>query len=277
MRSWNELKACAQNGHFPRKKLLVGCDFDGTLAPFTPKPHQAKLPKEIRKLLERLARQKEIQVAVISGRQLKDVEKKVGLDRVIYCGNHGLEIKIKKQVWIHSQAAESAEVIQALSKRIKRGLHKFSGAELENKHLSLSLHYRRVRKKSDVKNLEIFLKKEMAPYNGRLRIVHGKKLFDVRPQIDWDKGDAILHLIKQLGASWKACFIGDDTTDEEAFSTLDRKALSIRVGPTKSTRAQFLVHNRGYVEQFLKLLVQRYDKQKHPSKSKKPVRVLRKT
>ncbi len=262
MRSWNELKTCAQNGAFPHKKLLIGCDFDGTLAPFAPKPHQAKLPTEIRKLLERLTRKKEIQVAVISGRGLKDVEKKVGIRRIIYCGNHGLEIKIKDQVWIHSEAAELAEHIQTLSHKIKKWLPKFGGTELENKHLSLSLHYRRVRKKSVVKNIENFLMKEMAPYHKRLRVVHGKKLFDVRPRIDWDKGDAVLHLIKQLGPSWKACFIGDDATDEEAFSTLDEKALSIRVGPTKNTHAQFLIHNRGYVGRFLKLLVQRYDKQK---------------
>ncbi len=260
MQSWNELKTRAQNGGFPHKNLLIGCDFDGTLAPFTLKPHQAKLPTEIRKLLERLARKKEIQVAVISGRALKDVEKKVGIKRLIYCGNHGLEIKIRDQVWIHSEATDLAEHIQTLSQKIRRWLPQFSGTELENKHLSLSLHYRRVRKKSAIKKLESFLKKEMSPYGDHLRVVHGKKLFDVRPKIAWDKGDAILHLIKQLGPSWKACFIGDDVTDEEAFHTLNQKALSIRVGPAKNTHAQFLIHNRGYVERFLKLLVQRYEK-----------------
>ncbi len=264
MRSWNELKICAQNGHLPDRNLLVGFDFDGTLAPFALKPHQAKVPREIRKLLERLARQKEIRVAIISGRSLVDVENKVGIPGAIYCGNHGLEIKTKRGLWVHPQTATLLKDIKALSEQLKKDIARFSGTELEDKRFSLSLHYRRARKKADVKNLETLLKKRMVPYRQYLRIVHGKKLFDIRPRLNWDKGHALLHLIDQLGVSWKACFIGDDTTDEEAFLTLGSKALSIRVGPAKTSHAQFLIHNRGYVKRFIELLVQRYEKNKQP-------------
>src|SRR5687767_7147054 len=85
---WNELETHLAS----RPRLLVATDFDGTLAPIVPHPEDARLPGATRGLMRRIAACDDILFAVISGRELEDVRTRVGLDTLLYAGNHGLEI-----------------------------------------------------------------------------------------------------------------------------------------------------------------------------------------
>lgn len=257
MKGWAGLKKFAQNGAFPSSGLLIGCDFDGTIAPFVRKPSQAKLPEEMRRVISRLAKKPGVRVAILSGRGLKDVKNKMGLKGVIYCGNHGLEMERNGIVWIHPEARVISRLIKTLALNIQKGIAGFRGAELEDKIYSLSLHYRRVSRPQDVALLKRLLNSWVRPHRRHLRIVCGKKLLDVRPKFEWNKGHALLDIIQSLEGMSHACFIGDDQTDEEAFETLGRRALTIRVGPALKSKARFVLEHRGYVRRFLNLIAER--------------------
>ena len=254
MKGWTELKKIAQNGVFPYPRLLVGCDFDGTLVPFTRRPSQVKISEKMKRILSRLVKKPRVRVAIISGRSLTDVKKKLGLKNVIYCGNHGLEMERGSRVWIHPEARAISQHLKTLSSIIHRGISDFKGAELEDKTFSLSLHYRRMSRAGDVVRLKRLLGRWVSPHRRYVRIVSGKKLFDIRPKLDWNKGHALLNLIDSLPGRWSACFVGDDKTDEEAFHTLGRRALTVRVGPALKSKARFLLKNRAYVHNFLEMI-----------------------
>ena len=265
MKGWTDLKKFAQNGAFQGDGLLVGCDFDGTIVPFTRRPSQVKIPQKMRRVLSRLIKKPGVRVVIISGRSLADVKKKLGLKGAIYCGNHGLEMERGLSVWIHPEARAISRRLKILSAEIQSGISDLKGAELEDKTLSLSLHYRRVSRASDIARLKRLLNCWMSPHRRYLRVVSGKKLFDIRPKLDWNKGHALLNLIESLPGSWSACFVGDDKTDEEAFETLGGRALTVRVGPALKSKARFLLKNRGYVHSFLELIAgKKYEKINQP-------------
>ena len=114
------------------------------------------------------------------------------------------------------------------------------GAWVENKGPTASIHYRSMRK-----NQKPILKKivtdEIAASKGLLKWTEGKKVFEIRPNIDWDKGRSIQKLLQWItvSANKVKIYIGDDTTDEDAFQTFGKDDLTIRVGMKKKTHALY--------------------------------------
>src|SRR4051812_2155332 len=165
------------NGEFRRGSLLLGLDFDGTLAPIAAKPKLACLPQRNRRLLEALVGRNNVVVVIVSGRSLADVKTKVNVPGVYHAGNHGLEIEGPDGKWIHPQAKEVQRMVRTLARDVSATLGRFPGLLLEDKGLTLSLHYRLLPKNLPSAPLLDVLRRLIKPYAYRLHITHGHKVW----------------------------------------------------------------------------------------------------
>lgn len=238
-------------------KYLLFLDYDGTLTPIVKKPGMAELSRTRKKLLKDLARCRHVRVAIVSGRMLSDITKRVGIKGIYYVGNHGFEITGPKLKFTHPKARSAKPVLHRIKKELNRRLKGIKGIIIEDKILTMSLHYRLV-KASALKQVRKIFRQIVSPYlkAKKIRITRGKKVFEMRPNADWDKGKAVLWLIKKLDSSKKAMpiYIGDDTTDEDAFKALRHKGETIRVGRKKKTCAKQAVNDVDDVYRFLSLM-----------------------
>ena len=243
-----------------KRHILLCVDFDGTVVPIRPRPGDAKLGKDLRLNLRKLSNCKAFSVAIISGRALKNIKKKVKIKGIIYAGNHGLEITNKGKNFTYPPAKKYAPLIFEIGKKLDKPLAGFPQAVLEKKRLSLSLHYRLV-KKEKLKVLKKIFLQIVKPYLAaqEIRLTRGKKVWEVRPPIEWDKGKAVLWLeqrLKQRGAF--TVYIGDDLTDEDAFRAVNEiGGLSILVGRRKTSQAKYYLKSTKDTQKFLEILLER--------------------
>ncbi|MGH8687649.1 MAG: trehalose-phosphatase [Burkholderiales bacterium] len=208
------------------RPLALFLDYDGTLTPIVERPEDAVLAPAAREALRRAAAR--YPVAIVSGRDLEDVRARVGLPGLTYAGCHGLEIAGPAASRVHEAAAAAAPQLGAAADMVAQETRSISGVQLERKHYTLTVHYRRVRE-ADVAAVREAVVRARARYPA-LRIGEGKQLLELVPDVNWDKGRAVLWLIEALGlqASFPV-FIGDDRTDEDAFRALAARGAGIIV------------------------------------------------
>lgn len=239
-----------------QRELAVFVDFDGTLAPIVDRPENAYLDDGMRATLVRLAGV--CTVAVISGRALDDVAARVGLPDLYYAGNHGLEIRGPDHADIAYRAGEEyRDRIEQACRRLRTAIGGVPGVLIENKRYSLSVHYRRTPER-DIGAVATAVDEIVTGDRG-LRRHEGKKVFEIRPRIDWDKGKAVLWLLEALDLHPPAVvpiFIGDDVTDEDAFAALGRYGIGIRVmAAPQASHADYRLHDTDEVQSFLDALI----------------------
>lgn len=201
-------------------RMLVAIDFDGTISDIVPRPGDAVLLPAAADALRQLAARPDTDVAVVSGRALADVRSRVGIDEVYYAGNHGLEIEGPGVSRIHTGAAAARPRLEICLGQLRRSLDS-AGVDVEDKGLSLSIHYRRA-PDPDAAGARIRSELDaLCAGDEQIRITAGKRVFEVRPRVDWDKGRATRFLRQSLhaahGSLVPALFLGDDVTDEDAF------------------------------------------------------------
>jgi trehalose 6-phosphate phosphatase len=184
-------------------------DVDGALAPIVPHPDQAAVPPETRTELQRLARRYAL-VACITGRPATDAKRVVGVDGLTYVGLHGLELEPEAE-------------------RYRDPIHAFADTvdwPVEDKGLAVSFHYRNVEDEDAARaKLETVARRARA---AGLRAQFGRKILEILPPVDADKGTAVRHLLGRSSLS-RALYAGDDTTDLDAFRALEELELGIRV------------------------------------------------
>ncbi|MBI3300439.1 MAG: trehalose-phosphatase [Elusimicrobia bacterium] len=210
-------------------RLFVAVDFDGTLAPLAPRPERARLPAAARRALERLAARPDVLVAIASGRALSTLQPKVGLPELIYAGNHGLDVAGPGLRWRHPGLPPLRAALRRVVRRASALAATVPGAWVEDKVWSLSVHVRAVRSPTAALGLGASLMDCMRE-EPTLRLAPGKKVFEIRTRLPWDKGDAIMLTRRRLAPGAVTVFIGDDTNDEEGFRTLGARALCVKVG-----------------------------------------------
>lgn len=242
-------------------RILVALDFDGTLAPIVPSPAEARLPDPARAALERLARRGDTVLAIISGRALRDLKERVGIPGLYYAGNHGLEIEGPGVDEVHEEATRARPHIVACVETLDPILTAAPGSILEDKGLTISIHYRQVADPAAVERIRDHLLAHCAE-EPALQIFEGKKVFEIRPAVDWDKGRATEFLLDTLarenGATLPALFVGDDRTDEDAFRALSGRGDGVIVAPSPppDTAATSFVHSPAEVVTLLEYLAQ---------------------
>jgi len=237
---------------------MLFLDYDGTLTPIVRTPDRAVLSREARKILKELAKKKTIKLAIISGRSLKDIRKNVKIKNIIYAGNHGLELVGPSIKYTNQTSLNFRIIIEKIKKTLQDKLCSIKGIIIEDKGLTLSLHYRLV-KKQDVSTLKtIFYEAIALPrVEEKIHVGTGKKVFEIKPPVSWDKGKIVLWLLaRQCFAIEKnnilPVYIGDDTTDEDAFKVLRNKGLTVFVGKPRKSFAEYYLKNSIEVVELLK-------------------------
>jgi len=239
------------------RRALVFLDYDGTLTPIVARPELAVMDTGMRETLRRLAAV--ATVAIVSGRDLEDVRRMVGLDGIAYAGSHGFDIITARGERVeHAEGARHADAVTRAAQRLAERTSAIAGALVEPKRFAVAVHYRQVAE-ADIPALEAVVDEVLASEPG-LHKTHGKKVFELRPVLDWDKGRAVLWLIDALAggdANVLPFYIGDDETDEDAFRALAEVGITIFVGPPRhDTAAHFRLADPAEVGVFLRRLTE---------------------
>lgn len=234
------------------KQTVVFLDYDGTLTPIVEIPDRAFMSKEMRDVVRQLSTA--TTVAIVSGRARSKVHDFVQLDSLIYAGSHGFDIAGPHHATIQHKEGNRflpalGKAYQEITEKIK-GIH---GSLVEQTGFSISVHYRMV--SEDQVPLVEEMVDETLGKNPSLRKTHGKKVFEIRPKIDWDKGKAVLWILKALELDQPDVvpfYLGDDTTDEDAFRALADKGIGVLVAdvPRPST-ASYRLKDIEQVKEFL--------------------------
>ena len=203
-------------------QVLLLFDYDGTLTPIVSRPELAVLTSETRELLLDLSCRDKYLLGIISGRSLADVRSRVGIQEIIYAGNHGLEIQGPGLDFTHPEAGGLKEGLDQIFQRLDQALVGYPGVVLEHKGYSLSLHYRLTPPES-VPEVEAIFTVTLRPFleSAQVRVTRGKKVLEVRPNLPWDKGKAIAMIQAAHPRELLTFFFGDDQTDEDGFVALE--------------------------------------------------------
>jgi trehalose 6-phosphate phosphatase len=201
-------------------RLVLLLDFDGTLAPLVARPEMAEMPRRTRHALDALMALPGVEVAVVSGRGLVDVRERAAIPGIAYAGNHGMEIEGAGLHRIHPEAAASRPELEEAARRIADATASIDGTFVEDKGLTLSIHYRQAAdREAEVRDAV----HGVADGRPGLKVTEGKMVLEVRPRVEWDKGRAVLFLLDQMRPPEGApvLYLGDDRTDEDAFRALE--------------------------------------------------------
>jgi trehalose 6-phosphate phosphatase len=227
---------------------LLLLDFDGTLVRLRRHPDDVRFSARGRKILERLAVHEKLTIAVVSGRELEKIQNLVGVEGIRYVGLHGAERA--GETTVPSIAAR--QMVEAALKTAQTGLAGLRGIEIEDKRLSFAVHYRGARPPA-IEAASRVVADIAAASNDKLRILCGKKVWELLPREFPGKGLAVLELFARLPEKKIAIYFGDDETDEEAFSVLPGQ-ITVNVGGAGNTHASFYVRSPSDVLNFLSRL-----------------------
>jgi trehalose 6-phosphate phosphatase len=225
-------------------------DYDGTLTPIVTDPSKARLSKDVRRTLRRISQIPSCTVSIVSGRSLQQVRALVRVKSAYYVGNHGLEISGPTLRFVDTSAQKCRRSLDEISRR----LHHLEsmGVNIEDKQLTLTVHYRKASPRV-VPTIKRCVQSVTLSYP-KLTVSCSKKALEIRPRTDWNKGTAAKWLIKRLGKGLPI-YVGDDHTDEDAFSEL-REGITILVSHNwKPSFAKYCLDDPQDVKDFLRKLI----------------------
>ncbi|HXK05313.1 MAG TPA: trehalose-phosphatase [Verrucomicrobiae bacterium] len=227
---------------FLASDVLLGFDFDGTLAPIVEDPDRAGMRSETRRLLRRVAAARPC--VVISGRSRADVYERLagtGVRRII--GNHGGEPA--------RRGSEIRRRVTSWRDSLRRRLSLVPGLRVEDKGLSLTVHYRGFRPRARAR-LAI---REAAERLPGVRLISGLEAISLVPRDAPDKGTALVAEMRRLSCS-RALYVGDEGTDEDVFALHDdSRLLTVRVGRRLYSQAQYFLRNQREIDGLLRQLL----------------------
>ncbi|QCD81263.1 probable trehalose-phosphate phosphatase F [Vigna unguiculata] len=271
--SFEKIVDLAQN-----KKIAMFLDYDGTLSPIVDDPDCAFMSESMRTTVRSVATY--FPTAIISGRSRDKVFDLVKLTELYYAGSHGMDIigpvsetlsknhpscvmstdHEGKEVTLFQPAREFLPMVDEVFRALVEITKDIEGAKVENHKFCVSVHYRNVEENNwTVVGQRVHDVLQSYP---RLRSTHGRKVLEVRPVVDWNKGKAVEFLLESLGFNDSEdvlpIYIGDDKTDEDAFKVLreSNRGYGILVSSVrKESNAFYSLRDPNEVMKFLQLLV----------------------
>jgi len=237
-------------------------DYDGTLTPIIEDPPNAYLSPTRREVIASLLRNKQNFVCVISGRAIEQLKGFIGLKDLVLAGNHGMEIAGPTISYVNEGALRAKPLLKEIGEMLQRKLSDFEGVLVEDKGLTVSVHYRMVSVKLH-SHLKKSFYREMEKFSASNTIIitRGKRILEVRPNVVWDKGAAVKRILGSLSNYLLEerpypIYMGDDETDEDAFRALKGRGLTILVSPRKgATEASYFVKSVDEAYQFLEMFL----------------------
>eukprot|EP00904_Undaria_pinnatifida_P007051 jgi/Undpi1/3476/HiC_scaffold_16.g06848.m1 len=246
--------------------VVLFLDYDGTLSPIVDQPDKAYMNEGMRPVLAQAAAS--FTTAIVTGRSKDKVYNFVGLDDVFYAGSHGLEIQGPLDRPVKCQMAEDMRpTLEATTVALHALLGHVPGYEIEDNKFSLSVHYRQVSSSAHVEEVHKIVHEYVATAP-KIVVKAGKKVLELRPKVDWNKGSAVNWILDALDLGTRQdvfpIYLGDDITDEDAFLALESRSLGgmgvlvkEKFDPERppETHASFSLKNPDEVQNFLSMLV----------------------
>lgn len=243
-----------------RSPLVVMLDVDGTLSPIASRPNAATVPHETQRAVAALAARPGVRVVLVSGRAARNARRIVSVSNVWVIGNHGFEVTGPQgEELLSGNSGDARPIVARAARRLMPLLADVPGVILEDKVWTLSVHFR-LADPAVVPKLRTTVEEAIAPLD--LRLTDGKMVFEIRPTARVDKGTAVLWVRQELGGGEGALlYVGDDTTDEDAFRALRAlapDAVTVRVtdDPMLATAAEFTLPDPAAVRGFLEWLLE---------------------
>jgi trehalose 6-phosphate phosphatase len=244
------------------RRPAVFLDYDGVLTPIVERPEDAVMSESMREVVRALARR--CPVCVVSGRDRAVVQRLMGIDDLVVAGSHGFDIWSPRQGVISKDPAAGFEdLIAAVADRLRAEVGSIPGVAVEPKRASVAVHYR-LADPDGQERVAAAVKAVLVDHPDRLKLTPGKMVYELQPNIDWNKGKAVLYLLDVLGLNSEdviPVYLGDDITDEDAFTALRGRGVSIIVGRPddpevahRTTAADFALASPEEVKQFLATL-----------------------
>ena len=248
--------------------LHLYSDFDGTLVPLQADPTDSHLTPSQAATLTALAAVPGLHITIVSGRRLIDLQSRIGIAGLGYVGNHGLEIATPSHNFVHPGALALATRLARWQSTLQGKLETFMGAWIENKRLSLSIHYRTLaecRRQDFLAVIESY--KSAITEDGQLLISDAKQVVEIRPNLAWTKGSAIQVVDDYINDGYinndrkraKRVYFGDDISDEDAFAQWQQD-LTVLVGEAnRQTHANHRLSDYRQTHRLLEALRARFD------------------
>ncbi|XP_072939133.1 uncharacterized protein Tps1 isoform X2 [Epargyreus clarus] len=220
------------------QKLALLLDYDGTLAPIAPHPDLATLPLETKHTLQRLSNMSDVNIAIISGRNVDNVKNMVGIEGITYAGNHGLEILHPDgSKFVHPMPMELQDKVVDLLKALQEQVCK-DGAWVENKGALLTFHFRET---PGPKRAALAEQARRLIKAAGFEPAAAHCAIEARPPVEWNKGRASIYILRTaFGLDWseriRVIYAGDDVTDEDAMLALKGMAATFRIASSHITK-----------------------------------------
>ncbi|MFC2124873.1 trehalose-phosphatase [Bacteroidota bacterium] len=213
------------------KKLFLFLDYDGTLTPIVEDFNAAFLSEDMRNLVKEIS--ESCPMAIITGRDIKDIKDLVKIDQIHYAGSHGFDmVGPDGFIFENEQANESRRTITEVSEEIRDKTAHIQGVKLEYKKYAIAVHYRQVSDNQQKDAKEIVY--DIISQYPEIRPGKGKKVIEMKPNFDWHKGKSIRVLLDRMIGKDQGdnflIYIGDDITDEDAFFEVLDDGIGILVG-----------------------------------------------
>jgi len=198
-------------------------------------------------VLRQLARHRRIILGIVSGRRRAELLKYVNEPRAKYLGLHGWEQRERSFL-----PGKAQSLLLRAQRMLTQPLGKLPGIRIEDKEFSFAVHYRGA-PPDVVRRARTIIRDILIPLEPDLRLLEGKKIWEVLPREVEGKGAAVCGALKALPRSSLPIYVGDDITDESAFAVLPR-GITVRVGRARHTKARYKLRNPDEVRDFLERL-----------------------
>ena len=243
---WNNIRQVASRA----RRIFLFLDFDGTLAPIRRKPGEVWLAPDVSHILKGL-QDSGTTLAIISGRGLRDVRRRAAIRGIWYAGAHGYFLQSPRGRKISLLNRTQRTQIAAVLGELRAQLRGLPGIQVESKEATVAIHYRRAAPSAETQALQVV--RRAAKRQSNLKIMHGKKVWEILPSARTDKWTAVRAILAQekYRASRDLFFyFGDDTTDEAVFRKM--KGISVAVGKYTGTAARYFARSPAEVKSFLR-------------------------
>jgi trehalose 6-phosphate phosphatase len=246
-------------GTLADRRPAVFYDFDGTLSEIVNDPDAARPVAGAVEALRNLAAQ--CPVAVLSGRDLADVTKRLGVPGIWYAGSHGFELTAPDGSHHQNEdAAAAVPVLEEAAAELRERLGSIPGIVVEHKRFGVAVHYRNAARD---RVGEVAAAVREAGRRDALRVTTGREVIELRPDMDWDKGKTLRWVLEHLGDSGPLVpvYLGDDITDEDAFDAVSDDGIPILVRHNedgdRATAARFALDTPAQAAEFTDELARR--------------------
>jgi alpha,alpha-trehalase len=192
----------------------------------------------------------------VSGRDLDDVRRLVGVDGIAYAGSHGFDLVLPDGS-TSQRGKEYLPDLDAAERELRERTEPFPNARVERKRFAVAVHVRQV-SEDLVPRVEAAVG-DVAAAHPRLRRTGGKRVIELRPDVEWDKGEALLWMLEALDpvGDVRAVYAGDDETDEDAFEVVRDRGLGVVVRGERDDRptsARYALRDTDETRAFIDLL-----------------------